>query len=56
MSRHMIEVDFNVVKTLLLGTRGALRRCHWEEAQLWINKIERIVEEANDLSNTKFRT
>ena len=53
MSQRMIEVDFNVVKTLLLGTRGAMRRRHWEEVRLWIDKIERIVENANDLSSAE---
>ena len=46
MSRHMIEVDFNVVKTLLLGTRGALRREHLKEAVKWLDKIDELVEGA----------
>ncbi len=42
----MIEVDFNVVKTLLLGTRGAIRREHLKEAVKWLDKIDELVEGA----------
>lgn len=48
MSQKMIEIDFNVVKTLIIGMRGAIRQQHWIEAWRWIGKIEEIVDKAND--------
>lgn len=47
MSRHLIEIDFNIIKTLLLGMRGNLRRGRLDEAERWLDKMDEMVGKAN---------
>ncbi len=44
MEHKSISVDLSIVKTLLSGMRGAMRRSRLDEAKRWLDKIDAMVE------------
>ena len=46
MSQRLIAVDFNVVKTILLGMRGSLRRSRMDMMEKWLDKMDGIIDKA----------
>ena len=45
---HMVNVNLDVVKTIVFGLRGSLRRARMDEMKMWLDKIEEILDTAND--------
>ena len=46
MSQRPITIDFNVIKTLLLGMRGSLRQSRMDMMGKWLDKMDEIVDKA----------
>ena len=46
---HMVTIDFDVVKTIVFGLRGSLRRARMDEMKMWLDKIEEILDKANEI-------
>lgn len=44
MSQKMIEVDFNVIQTLLMGMRGSLRQSRMDMVKKYLDKMDEIIE------------
>lgn len=42
----MIEIDFNVYKSLIMGMRGSLRRECLKDAVKWLDKMDELIETA----------
>ena len=46
---HMVSVNLDVVKTIVFGLRGSLRRGRMDEIKMWLDKVEEILDNANEI-------
>ena len=46
---NMVTIDFNVAKTIVFGLRGSLRRNRMDEIKMWLDKVEEILDNANEI-------
>lgn len=50
---HIVNVDFDVIKTIIFGLRGSNRRGRMDEIAMWIDKMEEILDKAHDYASAE---